>query len=121
MFGYIPSARIMYSRPKPQKRSRASRSSAPKSYNRIREILVYLNGTPVSSERGLACAIGVSPSALNRIIQGKCIPSFQTMAALSWVVEKHLGHRIDPRDILSFDGSYPTATVEQLLRSPQSR
>jgi hypothetical protein len=59
----------------------------------------------------LAQDCGVSPSAINRVIAGQACPSFFHVASLATALEKQLGCTVDPRDIVSPDGAYPTPFV----------
>ena len=88
---------------------------APKSYNRISEILKLLAARGLTTEAQLADMCGMSRSELNRVRRGLCTPSFAVMAAITKVLERYCGRRIDPRDILNFDGNFPTASLHVLL------
>jgi len=65
-------------------------------------------------ESRLAADSGVSKSAVNRLIHGQSSPSFALVCALTKALEKHLGTTLDPREVISFDGIYPTASVCEL-------
>lgn len=69
---------------------------------------------PVYSFQGqarLAADAGVSRSAVSRLVAGKAAPSFAIAVAVTAALEKRLGRRLDPRELVSFDGTYPTASV----------
>lgn len=91
----------------------------PKNYNRIQEILALLHETNLLTERKLARDCGVSVSQLNRVRRGECVPSFFFMWALARSLERHVGRPIDPRDLLNFDGTYPTSCLHDLLDLPR--
>lgn len=59
----------------------------------------------------LAKDAGVSHSVVSRMIHGKTAASFPVICAITRALERQLGYRIDPREILTFDGSYPTPSV----------
>jgi hypothetical protein len=59
----------------------------------------------------LARESGVSHSVISRMIHGKTSASFPVIVAVTKALEKRLGRHIDPREILSFDGRYPTQNV----------
>ena len=65
-------------------------------------------------ESKLARDAGVSKSALSRLVNGLSSPSFGLICALCNSLEKALGRPLDPREILSRDGRYPTPSVCQL-------
>lgn len=65
-------------------------------------------------ESRLARDAGVSKSALSRLVNGLSHPSFNIVCALTAALEKQLGRPVDPREILSLHGHYPTASVCEL-------
>ena len=74
----------------------------------------HINYLSFEGQARLAREAGVSPSAISRLVRGETNPSFAHVLAILRVFEKHLGKRIDPRDILSIDGNYPTPSVCEL-------
>lgn len=71
----------------------------------------HINYLSFEGQARLAREAGVSQSALSRLIRGESSPSFAYVLAILRVFEKHLGKRIDPRDLLNMDGNYPTPSV----------
>lgn len=65
-------------------------------------------------ETRLAEDAAVSRSALNRLTNGQSSPSFALVCALAEALSKRLKRRIEPSEIVSCDGSYPTKYVCQL-------
>lgn len=65
-------------------------------------------------ESRLADDAGISRAALNRLVRGTSSPSFVHVAALTQALERALGRCLDPREVVSLDGIYPTASVCQL-------
>lgn len=112
--------RMIASPSPPSRRSRAS-SRKPKNHNRISEILRCLARLGIASERQLAHLCGISPSQLSRIRSGACIPTFAVMVKLARGLEHLTGRPIDPRDILGFDGSYPTPIVGDLFSNIEEK
>jgi len=102
----------------PSRRPGRRKPRSPKNYNRIRDILALLPETGLVSERQLARACGVSASQMSRIRRGECVPSCFFMWALAGALEARLGRAIDPRDLLNFDGDYPTICTRQFLGLP---
>ena len=52
------------------------------------------------------------------MIHGKTAASFPVIVAITRALEKRLGHHIDPREFLTFDGAYPTPSVCKLCDCP---
>lgn len=65
-------------------------------------------------ESRLADDAGISRAALNRLVRGTSSPSFVHVVALTQALERALGRSLDPREVVSLDGSYPTASVCEL-------
>jgi len=65
-------------------------------------------------ESRLAADAGVSKSAVCRLINGQSSPSFVLVCALTKALEKQLKRALDPRELISCDGTYPTLSVCQL-------
>lgn len=94
--------------------SPVSSSQRPPTHNRLRAIMAHINFLSIEGQVRLAREAGVSPSVVSRTARGVSAPSFAVVLALTRALEKRLGKRIDPRDILNFDGQYPTASVCEL-------
>lgn len=56
----------------------------------------------------LACDAGVSRSTISRLLGGRINPSFRLAQAVTAALEKSLKRPLDPREVLSPDGTYPT-------------
>ena len=82
--------------------------------NRIRAVMTHINYLSFEGQARLAKEAGISPSAVSRLVRGESNPSFAHVLSLLKVFEKHLGKRIDPRDLLTMDGQYPTPSVCEL-------
>ncbi|MCX6382468.1 MAG: helix-turn-helix transcriptional regulator [Armatimonadetes bacterium] len=83
--------------------------------NRIQQIMIHTSRYSFMGQARLAEDAGVSRSALSRILSGQSNPSFALVMALHTTLEKELGKRIDPREVLSLDGTYPTPSVCELV------
>lgn len=57
---------------------------------------------------------GISRSALSRLMRGESSPSYALVCALTKALERKLGCRIDPRDLISVDGTFLTPSVCEL-------
>lgn len=75
--------------------------------NRIRIFLVHLPRLSIRGQARLASEIGVSRSTISRLVNGHVSPSYRLAEVVTEALSKHLGERLDPRDIFSTDGSYP--------------
>ena len=67
--------------------------------------MAHINYLSFEAQARLARKAGVSPSAISRLIRGEYNPSFANVLAIHQMFEKHLGKRIDPRDIITMEGN----------------
>jgi transcriptional regulator with XRE-family HTH domain len=58
---------------------------------------------------------GISRSALSRLMRGESSPSYALVCALTKALEQKLGHRIDPRELISVDGTFLTPSICELV------
>lgn len=56
----------------------------------------------------LAEDAGVDPSTVSRLIHQKINPSFLLVARITGALERQLGRRIDPRDLIAENGEFLT-------------
>lgn len=78
---------------------------------RIRAIMMHTTRYAFDGVSRLAQDIGVTPSGLYRILNGKRRPSFSLMMALTEALERELGRTLDPRELMTFSGTFPTPEV----------
>lgn len=100
------------------------RSSPPKIntdavHNRILALMAHTSRYAFKGESRLANDAGVSKSAVCRLLNGQSSPSFALVSALTHALEPHLqrglqGKRLDPHELISLDGTYPTASACEL-------
>lgn len=83
----------------------------PRFHNRIAAVMEHITHYYFQGQARLAADAGVSRSALSRLIAGKTAPSFAVAVAVTAALEKRLGRTLDPRELVSFDGRFPTASV----------
>lgn len=83
-------------------------------HNRILALMAHTKRYAFKGETRLAADAGVSKSAVCRLLNGRSSPSYTLVLAVSGALENHLGHSIDPRDVISVDGRYPTASACEL-------
>jgi|GEM_PF-1645128 len=84
-------------------------------YNRIPALMAHTTYYAFKGASRLAADAGISKSALSRLICGQSSPSFALICALTRAFERRLQRPIDPRELVSFDGAYPTAYVCELV------
>ena len=83
--------------------------------NRIAAVMAHTSRYAFKSESRLAADAGISKSALNRLINGLSSPSFASVCAIIRALEAQIGRPIDPRELITFDGHYPTSSVCELV------
>lgn len=83
-------------------------------HNRILALMAHTTRYAFKGETRLAQDAGVSKSAVCRLLNGKSSPSFALVVAVTKALEKRLGRPLDPRELISLDGSYPTASACEL-------
>ena len=83
-------------------------------YNRIARVMEHVPTYSFQGQARLATDAGVSRSAVSRLLAGKAAPSFAVTVAVTAALERRLGLRLDPRELVSFDGNYPTDSVCEL-------
>ncbi len=66
-------------------------------------------------EARLAADAGVSKSAINRLINEKASSSYWVVLAITQALEKALKRSLDPRELVSLDGAYPTSSTCKLV------
>jgi len=86
-----------------------------KIHNRVLIFLVHTNRYAFKSQSRLARDAGVSKSAVSRLVTGQSLPLFVTVTRITKAIEKAIGKKIDPRELLSKTNCYPTPTVCQIV------
>ena len=85
-------------------------------HNRILALMAHTSRYAFKGESGLAKDAGVSKSAVCRLLNGKSSPSFALVSRIARALEPHLqrgleGKRLDPHELDSLDGTYPTPSA----------
>lgn len=85
-------------------------------HNRILALMAHTNRYAFKGESRLAADAGVSKSAVCRLLNGQSSPSFALVSSITRALEPHLqrgleGRRLDPHELISLDGTYPTASA----------
>ncbi len=84
-------------------------------HNRIRDVLLHTTRYAFKGEARLAADSRISKAGLSRILNGLVSPSFRILCKITAALEKAVEKPIDPREILSFTGTYPTPSVCELV------
>ncbi len=84
-------------------------------HNRAAKLMAHTTRYAFKSETRLARDAGVSKSAVRRLVQGHTSPSFALVTAITRALEKALDVPLDPREVVSIDGTYPTPSVCDLV------
>ena len=80
-------------------------------HNRIAAVMAHIPWYSLEGLTRLAQEAGVSKSALSRLLSGQSRPSFALVWKLTKALEKRLGKALDPCELVSLDGTYPTPSV----------
>ncbi len=95
------------------------RSSRParrtRVHNRIIAVMLHIPWYTFQGQARIAKDSGVSRSTINRLLSGRSVPSYPMVQKIAAALEKRLDRRIDPRELVSLDGTYPTRSVCQLV------
>lgn len=76
--------------------------------NRFADVMAHSDRFACHGTARLAAAAGVSSASVSRIVCGVVNPSFAMVARLTGAIEKELGFRIDPRDLVAERGRFLT-------------
>lgn len=83
--------------------------------NRIRTFMEHSTRYAFMGAARLAKDCSVSDASICRLLSGYCSPSFAMVAKISRAFEKEFQKAIDPREIFTVDGQYPTEDACTLL------
>ena len=94
--------------------------------NRLPAIMAHTFWYAFEPQARLAKDAGVSRSTVSRLITGKINPSFRLVQAITTALTQRLNDTmdvpmtapLDPREVFSTDGCYPTPSVCQLAGCP---
>ncbi len=103
----------------PRRTSLIPKVNTSQVHNRILALMAHTNRYAFKGESRLASDAGVSKSAVCRLLNGQSSPSFALVSSITRALEPHLqrgleGRRLDPHELISLDGTYPTASACQL-------
>ena len=95
----------------PSSKVTSGRLYSRKLHNRLRAVMSHTTRYAFKGETRLAEDAGVSKSAINRLSNGQSSPSFVLVCALAEALSLQLQRRIEPCELVSCNGSYPTKFV----------
>ena len=96
-----------------------SRKGSSRIQNRLPMLLPHIPWYSIEGPARLAADVGVSRSTISRLMSGKCSPSYRLVAAVSEALSRRLDASLDealpspldPREIFTTDGTYPTPSA----------
>lgn len=97
---------------------RSARAATAKHHNRVAAIMLHTSRYSCFPTSRLAVDSGVAKSTISHLLHGRTNPLYSTAARVVKSLEQELRTAIDPRDVFSEDGRYPTSTVCSLCRCP---
>jgi transcriptional regulator with XRE-family HTH domain len=80
-------------------------------FNRIYAVMTHTSRYSIEGPARLATDIGVSRSTISRLLRGKTRPSYHLVQAVTAALETALKRPLDPREVFSLDGAYPTSSA----------
>ena len=83
--------------------------------NRFGDVADHTTRYAFNGVSKLARDAGVTPSAVSRLVNGKMNPSFLMVARITDALERELGYRIDPRDLIAENGRFLTRYACDLI------
>lgn len=87
----------------------------PRSHNRLAAVMVHTRRYAFLGRSRLAADAGISRSALGRLMAGRTRATYSTITKLARILEKEIGRKLDPRELVSEDGQYPTPYICDLV------
>ena len=86
-----------------------------KVHNRVLILMAHTTRYAFRGQSRLARDAGISKSAISRLVTGQSSPLFITVTRMATALEKVIGKRIDPRELITEDNAYPTRTICQFV------
>ncbi len=84
-------------------------------HNRIPAVMLHVSRYSFEGQARLAADVGVSRSTISRFLRGHTLPSYALVEAVARSLSVRLGKPLSPRELVSFDGTYPTASTCALV------
>jgi transcriptional regulator with XRE-family HTH domain len=90
----------------------------PRFRNRLPAVLEHIPIYSFEGQARLAKDAGIARSSMSRLIKGNTAPSYRLICAVTAAIERRLGRRIDPRDLVTDEATFPTPFVCSLMECP---
>lgn len=87
----------------------------PRCHNRIAAIALHSSRYSFRGTSRLAKDCGVAKSTICQLIHGRTAPLYATLEKIVSCLEYQLARKLPTREVISFDGSYPTPFVCALV------
>jgi transcriptional regulator with XRE-family HTH domain len=84
-------------------------------HNRIQAVMAHTTRYAFKGQSRLAADVGVSRSTISRLVNGQTNPTFAIVLAVTRALERATHHPMDPRELISPDGTYPTPSACDLV------
>ena len=84
--------------------------------NRFGDVMAHTTRYAFNGIERLAKDARIHPSTLSKIIGHRMAPSFAIVQLLTDALERELGFRIDPREVIALEGGFLTPHVCDLVR-----
>jgi hypothetical protein len=94
----------------------SSPPTQPPLISRLSDVLAHTDAYAFKGVSKLLGESGIGRSLLFRMLKGECNPSFVSVVRVTQALEKTLGRSLDPRELLSEAGNFPTRHVCELMR-----
>ena len=85
---------------------------------RLPEIMSHTTRYSSKGRTRLAADSRCAPSTLSRLFRRGSSPTWELLNRVTKSLERATGRQLDPREIFSVDGTYPTKNVCELLGCP---
>lgn len=95
-----------------------SLKAATKHHNRVTAIMLHSSRYSCVPTSRLAADSGVAKSTISKLLHGRANPLYSTAARVVKCLEAQTGLVLDPREVFSLDGHYPTEFVCALVGCP---
>ena len=90
-------------------------STPPKVVNRLKAVLLHIPFYSIESIARLAMDTGFSKATISRLASQKNSPSYLTTESIARAISRRSKIEIDPREIFSSDGTYPTRSACEVM------
>lgn len=84
-------------------------------HNRVWAVMEHIPWYTVEGRTRLANDAGVSRSAVSRLVAGKAVTSAPVLLVVAKALERRLGRKLDLKELVSADGTFPTPEVCRLV------